>query len=55
MAKAIAEINKWISQFQILKLGTELVNFPLGLQYEGLSLVNTEGVAVELPNDDANT
>ncbi|MCP3667664.1 MAG: hypothetical protein GY696_35100 [Gammaproteobacteria bacterium] len=52
MAKAIAGINKWITQFQILKLGTEVVNFPPGLQYEGLSLVNMEGVAVELPNDE---
>ncbi|MCP3661991.1 MAG: hypothetical protein GY696_05755, partial [Gammaproteobacteria bacterium] len=51
MAKAIASINKWITQFQILKLGTEVANFPPGLQYEGLSLVNKEGGS-QLPNDE---
>ncbi|MCP3668325.1 MAG: hypothetical protein GY696_38545 [Gammaproteobacteria bacterium] len=52
MAKAIAGINKWISQFHSLKHGAELERFPPGLQYEGLSLVNTEGVVVDLPKGD---
>ncbi|MCP3668675.1 MAG: hypothetical protein GY696_40370 [Gammaproteobacteria bacterium] len=52
MAKAIAGINKWITQFHSLKPGTELERFPPSLQYEGLSLVNTEGVVVDLPKDD---
>ena len=52
MAKAIAGINKWIAQFHSLKPGTELERFPPGLQYEGLSLMNTEGVVVDLPKDD---